>query len=192
MRQTPYPFGNPVPRRVRAGLLMAVIIGVTLVISVLAALFEEPATDELVMVTSEAFQRAAEIQTQVAEEEPAPIRRTEAPSAQADDAYTEITQVLAASSSGAWNAYARSLVGKAVEWTGTVASVHSDNEVWVTMREPASGAVPQVALHLLHTASGIEPGQQLTFSGSISRIVVFGRDVLVHIANGQIISYASR
>ena len=103
-----------------------------------------------------------------------------------DVTYQAIQRAYETLSTADWVVYARSLVNRHVLWQGQLLAIHTVEELWFVMDTYTQEEIPQTALHLLQACQPIAPGETATFEGDISRIVVFNRQVLVHLRNGQL------
>lgn len=189
MRPSPFSYGSPAPKRLRSGMLLIIIIGVMVLFSVLVTFLSndngstqlEPTLppEELAVISTEP---AAPSATTVPTAEQ-PISVSDALS---DVTYQAIQKAYETLSTTDWVMYARSLVNRHVQWQGRLLATHTVEELWFVMDTSAQEGIPQTALHLLQPGQPIVPGETVTFEGEISRIVIFNRQVLVHLRNGQL------
>ncbi|MHB1357066.1 MAG: hypothetical protein ACYCZF_13945 [Anaerolineae bacterium] len=192
MRQPPFSQGSPAPKRMRSGMLLIVIIGVMILFSVLVTFLSDD---------SDSTQLEATIPTKVFEQIPTetpsptakPAPTAEAPSTAADNTsnrltYQEVQTAYETLSTTDWIVYARSLVNRRIQWEGQLMAAHAVDELWFTMDTSIQHEIPHIALHLARPGSTISPGETAIFGGEISRIVVFDRQVLVHVINGQVMT----
>jgi hypothetical protein len=195
VRHSPFSYGSPAPKRMRSGLLLIVIIGVIVLFSVLVTfLSNDSSSTELDSTLSPEV--VVDIPTEFAEpsEVPAataiPVQTAEPPitagAISSDVMYQTIQKAYGTMSTADWVTFARSLVNRHVQWRGKLIANHTSEELWFTMDTSALEGIPETALHLSEAGQLITPGEMVYFEGDISRIVVFSRQVLVHLRNGQI------
>jgi hypothetical protein len=189
VKHSPFSYGSPAPKRLRSGILLIIIIGVMALFSILVTFLSndsgttqvEPTLPPKVLVdipTEPTVSNATAVPTV---ELPLSVDNT-----LADLTYQTIQKAYETSSTTDWMVYARSLINRHVVWQGQLLAMHTAEELWFAIDGPAQEEIPQTALHLLQAGQPITPGETVNFEGDISRIVVFNRQVLVHLRNGQL------
>ena len=189
MRNSPFSYGSPAPKRLRSGLLLVAIVGVMVLFSVLVTFLSndngstqlEPTLPPEVLVDIPTASAAPSATTVRTVEQPIVVS-----DASTDVTYQAIQRAYETLSTTDWVVYARSLVNRHVLWRGQLLANHTVEELWFVMGTYTQEEIPQTALHLLQAGQPIAPGETATFEGDISRIVVFNRQVLVHLRNGQL------
>ncbi|MCE5259163.1 MAG: hypothetical protein LLG44_08915 [Chloroflexi bacterium] len=202
MRQSPYSYGRTPPNRKRLWVLLAIVVVVSVLLSLLASLMDSSTDSETMSATvsaNVAYEDEATATAWVEEEAAATAWIEEAPTITpspteavptaeptAGSDYQAIQTAYANESTDDWVAYARSLVGTEVEWSGALLQAHSSTEWWVNVNASAAIAMPQVVLHVDASEAAPEEGSMLAFSGRITRIAVQNKAVMVHLDNVQI------
>lgn len=189
VRQSPFSYGSPAPKRLRSGVLLIIIVGVMALFSILVTFLSndsgttqvEPTLPPKVLVDNPTEPAVPNATAVPAIEQPLSVSDTSS-----DVTYQTIQKAYETSSTADWVAYARSLVNCHVVWQGQLLAIHTAEELWFAMDGSAQEEIPQTALHLLQAGQPITPGETVNFEGDISRIVVFNRQVLVHLRNGQL------
>jgi len=190
VRQSPYMYGNRPPKRISIWVLIAIIAAMSVLLSLLASLTNQSSESTGVLATVEAeyaleSTAVSEGSAEVTEEEQPTRAKPAATVPATEGSYSEIRNVYISQSITDWTSYARALVGAQVAWSGVLTSVHSQDELWLTMVEPGSD-IPQVVLHLSDNQSALQEGDTLSFIGTVSRIVVMNQTVMVHLENVEI------
>ncbi len=212
MRQSPYSYGRTPPNRKRLWVLLAIIVVVSVLLSLLASLMDSGTDSETMSATVSAnivYEDEATATAWIEEEgaatawageeatatawieeaptiTPSPTEAIPTAEPAAGSDYQVIQTAYANKSADDWTAYARSLVGTEVEWSGTLLQAHSSTEWWVNVNAFASTEMPQVVLHVDASEAAPEEVSALTFSGRITRIVVQNKAVMVHLDNVRI------
>lgn len=191
MRNSPFSYGSPAPKRMRPRLVLIVTVGVMILFSVLVTFLsnDSSSTDLDSTLESEVFvENPTEAPVPAATMVPAIEPTTVVSEDSLGVTYKAIQKAYDTLSTDDWVVYARSLVNQHVRWQGQLQAIHASDELWFTIDPSMASEIPQTALHLSETGQTLTPGEAAFIEGEISRIVVFDRQVLVHIRDGQVIT----